>query len=338
MCLSELSKLEFTKVIDKYDIGITIDEISNRYSERHRYFHTLDHLESIMKNLISYSHSQYYDELVLITIFHDIIYIPWADSGYSEIESANLFLNLSQSCDNELRMNVYNAILDTYNRRGDREIEQIFNRLDFGFLLNSCNFQDFIDYEHKIFSEYKFLDIDTYILNRVNFLDKNRDKNILFGDLIHYVKNRKYNIAIYPGSFNPFHVGHENILIRGEKLFDKVIIVKAVNPDKSASGLLEQFSKLKAQLPDREVLFVEGNIIEKLFVNNPRNPIMLRGLRGSSDLNYEESYLSLCKEYHPELRYSLLLCDAEYRGISSTLIREGSSDEYILNEYNLNLI
>ena len=71
-------------------------------------------------------------------------------------------------------------------------------------------------------------------------------------------------------------------------LFDKVIVVKAINPDKDATEAANQFELLKRQLPDREVIFVEGNIITKLFANNVRNPHLIRGLRNGEDLIYEE--------------------------------------------------
>ena len=338
---TEIAIKEFSRVIEKYNISITIDELIKRYSERHRYFHTAKHLNQIMENLASYCLSiDDYDELILITMFHDIIYIPWSEQGYSEKESANFFLNVFPigKTYNTIRQNVYYAILNTYEHVDNTENQKLFNRLDFGFLLNTTDFAELVEYERCIFKEYQFLDIDVYIENRINFLNSIVDKNPLIGQLINYVENREYKIGIYPGSFNPWHVGHEDILNKAEKLFDKVIVVKAINPDKDATEAAKQFELLKRQLPDREVIFVEGNIITKLFANNVRNPHLIRGLRNGEDLIYEEKYLSLCKEYHSDLRYVMFLSNEENKDISSSMIRNNLLTNFIVPEYATNFI
>lgn len=333
---TKLAIKEFSRIIEKYNISITIDELIIRYSERHRYFHTTKHLNQIMENLVSYCLSNDdYDELILITMFHDIVYIPWSEQGYSEKESANFFLEVFPIDNDVLRYNVYTAILNTYKHVDDTENQKLFNRLDFGFLLDTTDFAELVEYERCIFKEYQFLDIDTYIEKRINFLNSIVDKNPLISQLINYVENREYKIGIYPGSFNPWHIGHEDILNKAEKLFDKVIVVKAINPDKDATEAANQFKLLKNQLPDREVIFVEGNIITKLFANNVRNPHLIRGLRNDEDLIYEEKYLSLCKEYHSDLRYVMFLSNQENKNISSSMIRDNLLTKFIVPEYGI---
>lgn len=339
MEFSLLASANFEYVIQKYKIQMTLDEILERYNERHRYFHTPQHLNRIITDITKleerdHTISNYHDELVLTTIFHDIVYYPWKSDN--ELQSAKLFKKVFPA-DSEMSKNVYKNIVNTKKHIGKTEAQEIFNTLDFGELIDhdAHDVHSFIEYEHQIFKEYQFIDVDTYITNRIQFLKSIKNPNPIIPDLINYIKNRKYNIAIYPGSFNPFHIGHMNVLEKAEKLFDKVIVVKAVNPDKNfdASDTPYQLHLLKEQLPDREVIFVEGNIIEKLFVNNPRNPVMIRGLRNGHDLTYEESYLTICKDFHPALRYSLILCDKEYSHVSSSIIRSIGSSSKVGKKY-----
>ena len=108
-------------------------------------------------------------------------------------------------------------------------------------------------------------------------------------------------------------------------LFYQHSIVKGQNPDKKDS-----FGNIHAirELQKREILEIHGNIIEHMFGNGrygsiyaKYNPVLIRGVRNSSDLLYEENYIRFCKEIHPELRTCIILCDHEYSHISSSSLR-----------------
>jgi pantetheine-phosphate adenylyltransferase len=313
---------------------MTIEEISKRYNERHRYFHTPMHLNKIISCIYLLENENpkmkmYHDVLVLTTLFHDIVYYPWLHDN--ENKSVKLFKQaFTESKYFNIRDTVSAIIMQTKNHDGISECTHIFNDFDLGILIDSncTDFQLFIDYEQQIFKEYQFLNIDMYISKRIKFLKTIESQNPYISKLIDYIKNKKYNIAIYPGSFNPWHIGHQNILEQAEKLYDKVIIVKAINENKNVNiiNIAEQFEVLQQQLPDRETKFIEGNIIKTLFVNNIRNPILIRGIRNSEDLIHEKSYLRFCKDFYEELRYSLIFCDDQFSHISSSALK--SLDDY----------
>jgi pantetheine-phosphate adenylyltransferase len=225
-------------------------------------------------------------------------------------------------------------ILATKTHQSETAVQGIFNKFDFG-CLDDANFHDLkfmYEKENQIFKEYQFTDLNKYIEGRVSFLSSKEFKNPHIKEILNYVKNRTYNIAIYPGSFNPFHIGHYNVLEKAEQLFDKVIVVMGVNADKKSSLDDLSFKKLKEQLPDRQVERHEGNIIKKFFIGNERNPVLIRGLRNGFDLMYEENYLTWCKEFHPILRYSMILCDKDYSHVSSSSIRS-IDEKWILEKY-----
>lgn len=334
----------FVNAFDKYQIKITVPDLENIYNERHRYFHTPQHLNEIINFIAADQEhtdtnadaNKLHDELVLTAAFHDVVYLPWRNDN--EEASAEFFINNVYRHDlsaEKLKVinSVYDNIIATKNHTANTLAQSFFNKYDFGNL-NNPNFHDvsyFFEKEKLLFKEYQFSPLDKYIEGRVKFLSGDF-KNPHVHEIINYVKNRDYNIAIYPGSFNPFHIGHYKILEKAEQMFDKVIVLMAVNPAKQTHVDTLCLQKLKNQLPDREVTSFVGNIIEEFFVGNKLNPVLIRGLRNANDLLYEENYLAWCKEFHPSLRYSLILCDKEYSHVSSSDLRAIKSDE-ILKKY-----
>src|SRR5438105_3900949 len=93
------------------------------------------------------------------------------------------------------------------------------------------------------------------------------------------------NIAIYPGSFNPWHQGHEDILNKALKIFDKIIVLQGHNPAKlevKNKDFLLEIEKYK----DR----VEGGFFKGLLVDAIKDfnfNAIIRGLRNGHDLQYE---------------------------------------------------
>lgn len=134
-------------------------------------------------------------------------------------------------------------------------------------------------------------------------------------------------VAIYPGSFNPFHKGHYNILMKAEKIFDKVIIARGINPEKSSS---------QCPLPDiissKPVLLYGGlltDFISELVMYD--NITVIRGLRNAVDLQYEMNQYRFLQDLMPEIQVVSIFCDKEYEHISSSAIRmlQGYGDDKV---------
>jgi len=104
------------------------------------------------------------------------------------------------------------------------------------------------------------------------------------------------NIAIYPGSFNPLHIGHLDVIHQGLQVFDKIILLKAVNPNKpeylNKVGRFEIIEIIKHQL------LYFGKERNRIKIDETEGPIykyceehdihhIIRGLRDSADFNYE---------------------------------------------------
>jgi pantetheine-phosphate adenylyltransferase len=153
-------------------------------------------------------------------------------------------------------------------------------------------------------------------------------------------------LAIYPGSFNPFHIGHLNIVEKSERIFGEgnVLIAIGVNPEKSNTGLkrLSRSSLSRAsQISDKTKRKVEvydtflHEFIEKKELEGYK-VILVRGLRNGDDLNYEENQLKYIKDFKKDINVVFIRCDEEFEHISSSAIRNlqsfrpGSGDKYLI--------
>jgi pantetheine-phosphate adenylyltransferase len=301
------------------------DEVINRYQEPHRFYHTLDHLQDIYQQL---EDKELADNkaLLLATAYHDVIYNP--QSSTNEENSAKYFMQYYKAND-QLKQEVYNIILDTKTHQPQSELSSVFCDLDLNVLRQPLH--KLLIYEDQIFKEFQFADFTLYRIKRVEALQQLQAKvsNTNLSALITYVQHRQPQIAVYPGSFNPFHKGHYNILQKAEAIFDKVIIAKGANPGKEESTF-----EVPTILSNRQTASYAGLLTD--YVNGLGYPVtIIRGLRNSTDLQYELNqyrYLQDLSSHH--LKIVSIFCDREFEHISSTGIRQlqnyGMADAYLL--------
>jgi len=126
-------------------------------------------------------------------------------------------------------------------------------------------------------------------------------------------------IGVYAGSFNPFHKGHYNILLKAEQIFDKVIIARGVNPEKSTTNYIP----LPNLLSDRPQMRYSGLLTD--FIRNElagyENITLIRGLRNSTDLQYEMTQYRYFQDLMPTIQVVSIFCDKEFEHISSSGIK-----------------
>jgi len=126
-------------------------------------------------------------------------------------------------------------------------------------------------------------------------------------------------IAIYPGSFNPFHKGHLNILLKAEMIFDLVIIAKGQNPEKKANT-----SELPQSISDRVIVHYNGlltDCVKSIAEEYGTTPTVIRGLRNIVDLQYEMNQYRYFQDLMPNIQMVSIFCDKDYEHISSSGIR-----------------
>lgn len=129
------------------------------------------------------------------------------------------------------------------------------------------------------------------------------------------VRTMQPKIAVFAGSFSPFHKGHYNVLQKAENIFDKVIIAFGQNPEKQAQGY-----KIPQTIRDRQIERYEGLLTD--FVQTlGHEVVIIRGLRNSTDFQYEQNQYRYIQELMPDIRIVNIFCDKEFEHISSSGIR-----------------
>jgi pantetheine-phosphate adenylyltransferase len=130
--------------------------------------------------------------------------------------------------------------------------------------------------------------------------------------------------AIFPGSFDPFTIGHESIVKRALPMFEKIIIMIGYNVNKKSFFSVEKRLKWINQIfknEDRiDVRVHEGLTVD--FCKEVDAKYILRGLRTSSDFEYERAIAQVNKKMHPEIETVFLLTLPEHTPINATIIRD----------------
>jgi pantetheine-phosphate adenylyltransferase len=132
-------------------------------------------------------------------------------------------------------------------------------------------------------------------------------------------------IAIYPGSFDPITNGHLDIIQRGAKLFDEVIVAILVNPEKAALfSLEERVAMIHAILNDEfsnvKVDTFEGLLVEYAMRQNAQ--VIVRGIRAVSDYEYELQMALMNRRLEPRIETVFMMPAEAYSYLSSRLVRE----------------
>jgi pantetheine-phosphate adenylyltransferase len=137
-------------------------------------------------------------------------------------------------------------------------------------------------------------------------------------------QNSMKKTAIFPGSFDPFTLGHQCVVGDGLKLFDRIVVGIGVNPSKS--GLLEPQERLRLVVdlyrgePRVEVMEYDGLTVD--FARRVGAKYILRGLRNGVDFEFERNMMQVNQMLYPELMTVVLFTPPEYVAISSSFVRE----------------
>ena len=149
-------------------------------------------------------------------------------------------------------------------------------------------------------------------------------------------------IAVFPGSFDPFTVGHESIVRRALDLFDEIIVAIGKNSTKANMFTIEQRSNWIKEVfknePRVKVEWYEGLTIAYCKSQNAR--YILRGLRTSADFGFERGIAQVNKAMDDSLETIFILALPEHSAISSTIIRDivkngGNAEQFVPKEVNL---
>ena len=131
-------------------------------------------------------------------------------------------------------------------------------------------------------------------------------------------------IAVYPGTFDPFTRGHEDLVRRASRLFERVIVGVAASAGKgpifSVDERVESAREVLAPYPNVEVKGFSCLLMDFLHQNNAR--VIFRGLRAVSDFEYEFQMAGMNRKLFPDVETVFLTPADEYMFISATMVRE----------------
>ena len=137
----------------------------------------------------------------------------------------------------------------------------------------------------------------------------------------------KTPLTVYPGSFDPFTLGHLDIVQRASRLFDRLVIGVGINLEKqplfTANERVELIRLSTAHLDNIEILTYHGLTVN--FVRQLGAKIMIRGVRPITDIPAELTMMMANRRLAPEIETLFMIADGELAHVSSALIKEIAS-------------
>lgn len=152
--------------------------------------------------------------------------------------------------------------------------------------------------------------------------------------------------AMYPGTFDPITLGHEDLVRRAVRLFDKVVVAIAANPESKAPMFSVEervalASAALAEIDNVEVTGYKGLTVD--FAQDHGLTVIIRGLRAVSDFEYEFQLANMNRHLTDEVETAFLTPTEKYMFISSSLVREvatlgGNVSEFVSPKVRLALL
>lgn len=135
------------------------------------------------------------------------------------------------------------------------------------------------------------------------------------------------SVAIYPGSFDPITNGHLDIIERGSKIFDRLIVAVLKNPNKKSLFTIEERIEMirdaVSHLDNVEVDHFSGLLVD--FARKRNAKIIIKGLRAVSDFEYELQMALMNKKLYKDIETVFIMTSTKYSFLSSSIVREVAS-------------
>jgi len=308
-----------------------LENVAAGWCERQRYWHGPGHLRTLLGAVEAQCTGEEREILQLAALYHDAVYDPRA--GDNEEASAELLLEHAAKPEGRVAVKAAEIIAASkWSEPPSTPLVEKFFAFDTYQLSEDCPLSERALYEQAIFREYQFAGLEIYRRKRREFLEgwARRFPQHRHGvaECLELLAGWRPRVAVYPGSFNPFHLGHLSILRQAESIFDQVIISVGVNRQKP--GALESAEARSAALQERlrfhHVTSYQGLLTT--FVEELGTPAtIVRGVRDGTDLEAELRFTRFLNELRPQTGVVWIGCEAELQHLSSSAIRELESIE-----------
>ena len=338
------------------------------YSQPWRHFHTIKHVENLLLHIRSYvedpaahdpdetdvQNTKRTRAYLLAAVFHDVVYEPWCRTeGKNELESvAFMYDHLDDLEDEEvlqMAAHLIRATGDLNYCAGDR-FTHTFLGWDRAWILQARTVTDLIRNGHRIWQEYSFYSYQDFVVGHMNVVRSVVNNRSVFNETYvqnetvagyeTYLQSRRPRLALYPGSFNPYHVGHSYVAAQARAMFDKVVIATGVNPSKftlreidgsSLARIERGASSWSPQKPliDRKHSHVYERVdfsgmlsdLVRDFTDMGYDVVVVKGVRNAADLESEMVQAEFTRTDNSAVKYAYIPCPASLAHVSSSAIR-----------------
>lgn len=303
------------------DADIYLDSL---YRESHRYYHNIDHYREVIDNLTRnpvFNTLNESDQFALYVAaqFHDVVYDPRSNSN--ESNSIVFCLNYYGK-EPEFKL-ISDLIISTksYNPKTNNDpyiLEYMMMYADIKPIIDNDIIKLISNYK-KILKEYQFVEYLVFRTGHLKIMKKLIPDDHTYKLYEKYVNSYRPSVAIYAGSFNPFHIGHKSVLWQADKIYDKVIIAQP--------NTIEY--NVKNALPYHEVIRFSGplhEIFNDYWMKYFKPLTIVRGLRNGIDLEYEVNLKKIYTDLGMERSILFSYFITEYPHVSSSIIRSMIKD------------
>ena len=149
---------------------------------------------------------------------------------------------------------------------------------------------------------------------------------------------KRVRVGLYPGTFDPPTNGHIDIITRGAKLVDRLVVGIAINQEKgplfSLDERVEMVREQCAKIRDTEIVIQPFDTLLMKFAESVGAEIIVRGLRAVADFEYEFAMVGMNQKLNPAIETVFLMADPTHQAIASRLVKEiarlqGSVAEFV---------
>jgi len=325
--------LQFFKFSDT-----VIEKVLNAYNHKGRYYHNLKHIIEMLEyadRTCGKLSEEEQTALYMAIIFHDVVYDTRSKTNEEDsfiffqeaIGPFSAFLHTDEWLKWErIEIKVKEMIMATKAHEYEESLPEyvkIIIRADLERL--TLPFPTFWENTKQIMKEYYWVDFSDFKKGRMEFFESYGEKVAFMGDVAtknielayHTLSVWEPVIGVYPGSFNPIHIGHVRILERAERIFDKVILARGVNPEKKGAAV--------GELPESIINSYQVDTYSGLltdYLKTKEYPLtVIRGLRSGMDLHAEITQYRYLQDIMPEIQLINIFSDSDVEHISSSGIK-----------------
>jgi len=343
---------EFNEICRIVKIPFDMMEIMKAYSEKHRYFHTPTHVLDLLRmiDVDVFDSDREKMSFYCAALFHDVVYEPRRKDN--ETLSSMVFAqHYKEEYESIIDFQLVNDLINGTSLIDDRKARsevQRFNSYDRIILTKPVD--TLVEYGEKIWKEYSHVPYRKFLEGHFSLI-RTLVSSTYFNDPMleiyleningyeQIMKTKRLKVGVYAGSFNPFHIGHLDVLQQAERLFDKVILASGINPAKIvvSEHTIPVMDVVIDGVPPRfeQVQFnmLLGRFVEKLEREENYEVTIVRGIRDETDVHSELLQRKYSLEMNQNLKYVFLASSPGLEHISSSGIRTLQMFQEDVSEY-----